>query len=81
MLMGEIFTNSIKMERELVYCIDNLCRKLTSRSFQFVVSVPLGTDFLALATGWQNLDLLHGSECCFFSRLVLLVGLEMAALK
>ena len=43
--MGEIFTNSIKMVRELVYCMDNLCRKLNSRPFQFVVSVPLGTDF------------------------------------
>ena len=48
MLMGEIFTNSIEMERELVYGMDNLCRKLTSRSFQFVVSVPLGTDFWPL---------------------------------
>ena len=51
MLMGEIFTNSIKMVRELVYCMDNLCRKLTSRSFQFVVSVPLGTDFWGNSTG------------------------------
>ena len=42
------FTDNIEMERELVHGMDNLCRKLASHSFQFVVSVPLGTDFWPL---------------------------------
>ena len=37
MLMGEIFTDNIEMERVLVNGMDNLCRKLGLRSFQFVV--------------------------------------------
>ena len=48
MLLGEIFTDSIEMERVLVNGMDNLWRKLASRSFQFVVSVPLGTNFWPL---------------------------------
>ena len=46
--MGEIFTSNIGVERVLVNGMDNLCRKLGSRSFQFVVSVPLGADFWPL---------------------------------
>ena len=48
MLMDEVFTDNIKMEIVLLNGIDNLCKKLDSRSFQFVVSVPLGTDFWPL---------------------------------
>ena len=47
--MGEIFTSNIEMERVQVNGMDNLCRRLGSRSFQFVVSVPLGTDFWPLS--------------------------------
>ena len=47
--MGEIFTDNIEMERVQVNGgTDNRCRGLGSRSFQFVVSVPLGTDFWPL---------------------------------
>ena len=46
--MGEIFMDNIEMERVQVNGMDNLCRKLGSHSFQFVVSVPLGTDFWPL---------------------------------
>ena len=46
--MGKIFTGNIEMERVQVNAMDNLCRKLGSHSFQFVVSVPLGADFWPL---------------------------------
>ena len=46
--MGEIFTDNIEMERVQVDGMDNLCRRLGTRSFQFVVSVPLGTDCWSL---------------------------------
>ena len=41
MLMGEFFTDNIEMERVMVNGMDNLCRKLSSHSFQFIVYVPL----------------------------------------
>ena len=46
--MCEIFMQNIEMERVQVYGMDNPCRKLGLRSFQFVVSIPLGTDFWPL---------------------------------
>ena len=46
--MCEIFAQKIEMERVQVFGMDNLCRKLGSRSFQFVFSVPWGTDFWPL---------------------------------
>ena len=65
MLMGEIFTHSIKMERELVYCMDNLCRKLTSRSFQYVVPV---------VRNWKGVFVFEVGSCHLWPQLLGCLG-------